>query len=76
MMNLIKDDDHKAINMFDNEIFWKSSFDGEEAKGGFFIRSVDIKKFLESIEQADHGGEVVGLKFNDNNLEIIVKLKT
>lgn len=70
---MILKDDHKAINMFDNQIFWKSTFDGEEAKGGFFIRSVDLKKSLESIEQSDEGGEVVGLKFNNNNLEVIVK---
>jgi hypothetical protein len=61
--------------MFNEQIFWKDTFDGEQAKGGFYIRAVDLKKFLESVEAAEHGGEVVGLRFNDNNLEVIVKPK-
>jgi hypothetical protein len=61
--------------MFNEQIFWKDTFDGEQAKGGFFIRAVDLKKFLESVEAAEHGGEVVGLRFDDNNLEVIVKPK-
>jgi hypothetical protein len=61
--------------MFNEQIFWKDTFDGEEAKGGFFIRAVELKKFLESVEVAEHGGEVVGLRFSDNNLEVIVKPK-
>jgi hypothetical protein len=61
--------------MFNEQIFWKDTFQGEEAKGGFFVRAVDLKKFLESVEVADHGGEVVGLRFSDNNLEVIVKPK-
>jgi hypothetical protein len=61
--------------MFNEQIFWKDTFDGEQAKGGFYIRAVDLKKFLESVEAAEHGGEVVGLRFDDNNLEVIVKPK-
>ncbi len=61
--------------MFNEQIFWKDTFDGESAKGGFFLRAVDLKKFLESVEAAEHGGEVVGLRFSDNNLEVIVKPK-
>ena len=61
--------------MFNEEVFWKESFTDGEAKGGFFIRAVDLKKFLESVENADHGGEVVGLRFSDNNLEVIVQPK-
>lgn len=61
--------------MFNEQIFWKDTFDGEEAKGGFFVRAVDLKKFLESVEAAEHGGEVVGLRFSDNNLEVIVTPK-
>jgi hypothetical protein len=59
--------------MFNEQVFWKENFTDGEAKGGFFIRAVDLKKFLESVEAADHGGEVVGLRFSDNNLEVIVK---
>ena len=61
--------------MFNEQIFWKDTFQGEEAKGGFFTRAFDLKKFLESVEDAEHGGEVVGLRFSDNNLEVIVKPK-
>ena len=61
--------------MFNEQIFWKDTFDGESAKGGFFVRAVELKKFLESVEAAENGGEVVGLRFSDNNLEVIVKSK-
>jgi hypothetical protein len=61
--------------MFNEKIFWKEDFVGKEAKGGFYIRAVDLKEFLERVEAADHGGEVVGLRFDDNNLELIIKPK-
>ena len=61
--------------MFNEQIFWKDTFDGEQAKGGFFTRAVDLKKFLELVESSENGGEVVGLRFDDNNLEVIVKSK-
>ena len=61
--------------MFDNKIFWKDTFDGEKAQGGIFYRAVDLKKFMELVEANENGngGEVVGLRFSDNNLELIVK---
>ena len=60
--------------MFQEQVFWKDSFDGE-AKGGIFTRAVELKQFLELIEANENGngGEVVGLRFEDNNLEIIIK---
>jgi hypothetical protein len=60
--------------MFDNKIFWKDGFAGE-CRGGIFTRAVDLKKFLELVEanESGNGGEVVGLRFSDNNLELIVK---
>ena len=61
--------------MFNEQIFWKETFSGEQAKGGFFTRAVDLKKFLELVESSENGGEVVGLRFDDNNLEVIVKSK-
>ena len=61
--------------MFNEQIFWKETFNGEQAKGGIFTRAVDLKKFLELVESSETGGEVVGLRFDDNNLEIIVKPK-
>ena len=61
--------------MLDNKIFWAEDFYGEKAKGGIFVRAVDLKKFLELVEANENGngGEVVGLRFDENNLEIIVK---
>jgi hypothetical protein len=58
--------------MFKEQVFWKDGVDGE-FKGGIFIRAFDLVKFLEKVEADSNGGEVVGLKFDGNNLEIIVK---
>ena len=63
--------------MFDEQVFWKDTYDGAYAQGGIFTRSVELKKFLELVEanESGNGGEVVGLRFSDNNLEVIVKPK-
>jgi hypothetical protein len=58
--------------MFEEKIFWKDGFDGE-AKGGLHFRSFDLNKFIKEVEASEKGGEVVGIKFEDNNLELIVK---
>jgi len=63
--------------MFEEKIFWKDGFDGE-AKGGIFsFLTLEIErnlnKFVKEVEEAEKGGEVVGIKFEDNNLELIVK---
>jgi hypothetical protein len=60
--------------MFQDQIFWKDGFEGE-CQGGIFTRAVELKKFLELVEanESRNGGEVVGLRFEDNNLEIIIK---
>lgn len=61
--------------MFENTIFWKDTFDGEKAQGGIFYRAVDLKKFMELVEvnENGNGGEIVGIRFEDNNVEFIVK---
>lgn len=61
--------------MFENTIFWKDTFDGERAQGGIFYRAVDLKKFMELVETNENGngGEIVGIRFEDNNVEFIVK---
>jgi len=61
--------------MFQGQIFWKDNFTDGEAQGGIFTRAVELKQFLELIEANENGngGEVVGLRFEDNNLEIIIK---
>ena len=55
--------------MFKNQVFWKEDFNGK-AKGGVFFRSFDLNKFMERVESSDE--EVVGLKFEGNNVEILV----
>jgi len=59
---------------FENVVFWKDGFDDDEARGGIFIRSFDLNKFLTKLE-ADGTEEVVGIKFEGNNIEIITKVK-
>lgn len=61
--------------MFDNKIFWKDTFDGEKAQGGIFYRAVDLNKFMKLVEANENGngGEIVGIRFDENNLELIVK---
>ena len=57
--------------MFEDKVFWKDGFEGN-AEGGLFFRSFDLNKFIKKVE-VDNGQEVVGIKFEDNNLELIVK---
>jgi hypothetical protein len=63
------------MSTFDGKIFWREDFDGESAEGGIFTRSVDLKKFMELVEanKNQNGGEIIGLRFDENNLELIVK---
>lgn len=59
--------------MFENKVFWREDFEGAEAQGGFFFRSFDLNKFLKKVEASESGGEVVGIKFEGNNIEIIIE---
>ena len=56
--------------MFENEIFWKEGFEGK-CLGGLMFRSFDLNKFIKKVEE--EGTEVIGIKFDGNNLELIVK---
>jgi hypothetical protein len=56
---------------FNEKIFWAEDFNGGLAKGGIFTRCFEIRQFLELVEEK--GQQVVGLRFDDNNLEVIVK---
>ena len=56
--------------MFEEKVFWKDEFDGE-AKGGLMVRSFDLNQFIKKVEK--EGDEVVGIKFEGNNLELIIK---
>ena len=55
--------------MFEQEVFWKDGFEGN-AKGGIMFRSFDLNKFIKKVEEDQ---EVVGIRFDGNNLELIVK---
>tara|TARA_R110000822_G_C15127938_1_gene474762 strand:- start:391 stop:564 length:174 start_codon:yes stop_codon:yes gene_type:complete len=56
--------------MFEKEIFWKEGFEGK-CMGGIMFRSFDLNKFIKKMEE--EGTEVIGIKFEGNNLELIVK---
>jgi len=62
---------HKS-DMEGKKIFWKEQFNGE-AKGGIFFRSFDLNEFIKKVESSEEGGEVVGIKFEGNNLELLIK---
>ena len=53
--------------------FWKDGFQGK-AKGGYYFRAFDLVKFFKRLEE--DGEEVVGLEFDGNNINVIVKSKS
>ena len=53
--------------------FWKDGFQGK-AKGGYYLRAFDLVKFFKRLEE--DGEEVVGLEFDGNNINVIVKSKS
>ena len=56
---------------FEEDVFWK---DGSDIKNQVIIpvRSFELNKFMrENIEDSEYNLEIVGLKFEDNNVEII-----
>lgn len=60
---------------FNEEIFWKEGFVEGKCKCGIYVRAFELKKFMELVEanESGNGGEIVGLKFDGNDLEIIIK---
>lgn len=58
---------------FNEKIFWVEDFSGGLAQGGIFTRSFELKEFLERVEESDK--QIVGLKFDGNNLEILTTYK-
>ena len=52
------------------KIFWKDNVKGE-FRGGYYFRAFDLIKFMKLVEKEE--GEVVGLCFEDNNVDIIIK---
>ncbi len=54
------------------KLFWLENWNGS-AKGGYYFRSFDLNKFMEKLEKEGHG-KVVGLEFEDNNVNLIVEI--
>ena len=54
------------------KIFWVDNFNGK-ASGGYYFRAFDLVKFMKLVEKEE--GEVVGLEFDGNNVNIIIKEK-
>ena len=43
----------------------------QKYSGGYYFRAFDLVKFMKLVEKEE--GEVVGLEFEDNNVNIIIK---
>ena len=54
----------------ENKVFWKENIEGE-FQGGYYFRAFDLVKFMKLVEKEE--GEVVGLSFEDNNVNVIIK---
>ena len=53
------------------KIFWLDKFKDGKAQGGYYFRAFDLVKFMKLVEKEE--GEVVGLEFEDNNVNVIIK---
>ena len=53
------------------KIFWLDKFKDGKAQGGYYFRAFDLIKFMKLVEKEE--GEVVGLEFEDNNVNVIIK---
>ena len=53
-----------------NRFFWKDGYEGP-VQGGYYFRAFDLIKFMKLVEKEE--GEVVGLEFEDNNVNVIIK---
>ena len=42
-----------------------------QVRGGYYFRAFDLIKFMKLVEKEE--GEVVGLEFEDNNVNVIIK---
>ena len=50
--------------------FWSDEAHGKVV-GGYYFRAFDLIKFMKLVEKEE--GEVVGLEFEDNNVNVIIK---
>ena len=53
-----------------NRFFWKDGYEGP-VQGGYYFRAFDLVQFIKLVEKEE--GEVVGLEFEDNNVNVIIK---
>ena len=53
------------------KIFWLDEFKGDNARGCIYFRAFDLVKFMKLVEKEE--GEGVGLCFEDNNVDVIIK---
>ena len=54
----------------EKKIFWLDDHSGP-ARGGYYFRAFELVKFMKLVEKEE--GEVIGLEFEDNNVNIIIK---
>jgi len=54
----------------EKKIFWLDDHSGP-ARGGYYFRAFDLIKFMKLVEKEE--GEIVGLEFEDNNVNVIIK---
>ena len=54
----------------EKKIFWLDDHSGP-ARGGYYFRAFDLIKFMKLVEKEE--GEVVGLEFEDNNVNVIIR---
>ena len=53
------------------KLFWLESFGEGRVQGGYYFRAFDLIKFMKLVEKEE--GEVVGLCFEGNNVDVIIK---
>ena len=53
------------------KIFWLADFKEGTAHGGYYFRAFDLIKFMKLVEKEE--GQVVGLEFEGNNINVIIK---
>ena len=53
-----------------SRFFWKDGCEGL-VQGGYYFRVFDLVKFFKKLE--DNGEKIVGLKFDGNNVNVLVK---
>ena len=55
----------------EKKVFWLADFKEGTAHGGYYFRAFDLIKFMKLVEKEE--GEIVGLEFEDNNVNVIIK---